>query len=376
VGRRSGGWQRLASACLLALAAALSPQRGEARGTDFRRLAIGESSVAAILRDGSVQLTLDPELQRTAERLLVKSRARAGAVVASDVRTGRILAWASRGDGRDLVAYPSAPSASLFKVITAAALLESDRVSLQTRQCYSGGERTILLEDLRLEPARDTTCTAFGDALGHSVNLVFARLAIEHLTPADIQQRAALLGFSGAVPIDVPVGLSKVVIPEDRLGMARAAAGFWNGRLTPLGALFAMQTIANRGERVRLQVLGGADVERISEGRAMRESTAAALQKMLAVTVRSGTASRLFQHADGTRPLARQRVAGKTGTLVGGRPKRMFSWFAGFAPSSGEPEIAVTVLLRNDVEWWEKAAEVARDFLESYFQRERAVARR
>jgi cell division protein FtsI/penicillin-binding protein 2 len=48
---------------------------------------------------------------------------------------------------------------------------------------------------------------------------------------------------------------------------------------------------------------------------------------------------------------------------------RMFSWFAGFAPAA-KPEIAVSVMLANDLRWREKANEVARDFLAAYFDRE------
>ncbi|MEJ7735519.1 MAG: penicillin-binding transpeptidase domain-containing protein, partial [Polyangiaceae bacterium] len=70
---------------------------------------------------------------------------------------------------------------------------------------------------------------------------------------------------------------------------------------------------------------------------------------------------------DGARLLPGVRVAGKTGTLVGGSPQRMYSWFAGFA-GRGDRRIAVAVLLCNDVAWWAKAGEVAHDFLELYFE--------
>jgi cell division protein FtsI/penicillin-binding protein 2 len=46
----------------------------------------------------------------------------------------------------------------------------------------------------------------------------------------------------------------------------------------------------------------------------------------------------------------------------------MFSWFAGFAPSD-KPEIAVVVLLADDVTWTKKGNEVARDVLKRWFER-------
>lgn len=346
------------------------PLRGaQAASVDLRATRIGESGVWARVRGGTVRLTLDPDLQRGATRALARSRAKRGALVASDPRTGRLLAWVSLGGDRDQVAEPTAPSASLFKVVTAAALLESGRASTTTRRCWHGGERSISLGDLADDRQRDTACATMGEALQGSVNLVFAKLAVAHLQPDDLLGQAALLGFADRVPIDVDVPPSTLRVPADDLGLARAAAGFWNGRLSPLGALFAMQTIANGGERVRMHVLAGdGDDVRTTDGRALRADTALGLRSMLEGVVRRGTAAKYFRGEDGVRLLPGVRVAGKTGTLVGGNPQRMYSWFAGFA-GRGDRRVAVAVLLCNDVAWWEKAGEVARDFLQLYYAR-------
>lgn len=338
------------------------------RRVDLRHVrAAGGGMVAADRETGEpVKLTLDPELQRAAEQLLVKARAHEAAIVLSDVHTGRILVWATRGSGHDLVSTPMAPSASLFKVVTAAALLESGKVSRSTRQCYAGGEKKIEAEDLDDDRSRDDRCTTLGSALGHSVNLVFARLALKHLSPAALRSEAEELGIGSELPIDVAVPASTLTIPEDRLGFARAAAGFWNGKLSPLSALFLMQTIANKGQRVELSVVSD-DTEPKRLGRALRDSTATALTRMLEVTTRSGTSAKVFHREDGTRVFPKMSVAGKTGTLIGGKPSRMYSWFAGFAPSR-KPEVAITVLLANDVKWWKKANEIAREMLEVYVE--------
>jgi len=355
----------------LALSSALglgSTEAGAApRPVDIRQSRVSGSSVFAPIGKGGKQtrLTLDPRLQRAASLLLTQSGAHEGAIVASDVRTGRILVWATRGD-RDYVATPFAPSASLFKVVTAAALLESGRVNTATEECYpGGGEHAISASDLS---GRGSVCVPVSEALGKSVNLVFARLAKKHLAAAELRRMAGELGFAGQVPIDVPVGAGTVEIPEDPLGMARAAAGFWNGHITPLGALSAMQTIANEGERIRFSILDdGAGVQRVSAGRALSSKTAKALEQMLTVTTKRGTCVRAFHHADGSKALPNITVAAKTGTLVGQKPARMYSWFASFAPAK-KPEIAVVVMLGNDIKWRTKANVVGRDRLEAYFE--------
>ena len=336
----------------------------------------GEAATAQVGSGARVKLTLDPAWQREAERLLAQSGAPEAAIVASDVRTGRVLVWASRGE-KDYVTTPLAPSASLFKIVTAAALLESGRASPATRECYAGGEHAISARDLE---GRGAACSTLGEALGKSINLVFARLAKKHLAAEDLTRTAGELGFSGDVPIDVAAGESVVSVPEDPLGLARAAAGFWNGKLTPLGALFAMQTIANDGERVRLSILdrGGAG-GRVSAGRALDPKVARALRQMLEVTTRRGTCARAFRRPDGTRALASVGVAAKTGTLIGGKPSRMFSWFAGFAPAAA-PKVAIVVMLANNITWRTKANVIGREMLEAYFGEQRrgrpATARR
>ena len=84
------------------------------------------------------------------------------------------------------------------------------------------------------------------------------------------------------------------------------------------------------------------------------------------LTTQRGTSMRAFTHADGSRALPGMAIAAKTGTLIGGRPTRMYSWFAAFGPGA-KPEVAVAVMLGNDVQWRTKANIVGREFLEAYF---------
>jgi peptidoglycan glycosyltransferase len=314
----------------------------------------GGAAYARTTKGAEVRLTLDPRLQRAAERLLARAAPPEGAIVASDPRTGRILAWASVG-ARDAVAQPLGPAASVFKLVTAAALLDHG-VTRATQVCVPpGGDHAIAASDLT---ARGTSCMPFGSALGRSVNLVFARLARDKLTSADLRATAAELGFAGTVPIDVAVGASTAVVPTDALGLARASAGFWAGKASPLGVLYATQAIANEGESVRLWLLDG-PLARRSTGakRALSKSTAHELGLMMRETVRAGTCTKAFA---GSRLPA---VAAKTGTLVGSSPARMYSWFTGYAPAD-QPTIVVTVMLANDLSWRMKGNQVGRLMLE------------
>ncbi len=111
-------------------------------GLDLTRIAADAQGLAAPVPGGEARLTLDSDLQTTATSLVASAQAREAAVVLMDVGTGRILVYASHvddGPSRDLCVEASAPSASLFKIVTAAALIEDAHLGPTTRQCYSGG---------------------------------------------------------------------------------------------------------------------------------------------------------------------------------------------------------------------------------------------
>ncbi|HZO16033.1 MAG TPA: penicillin-binding transpeptidase domain-containing protein [Polyangiaceae bacterium] len=328
----------------------LVPAMASAAELDTRNIEIDESGA----HSAGVRLTLVPALQREAQRLLVQARAPAGAIVMADVKDGRLLVWASRGSGVDLVLTPMFPPASLLKVVTAAALLEDGHVFRSTPLCYSGGMRDLEWQDVASLCRPGEARLPFGEALGRSINVVFGRLAVAHLSPHRWIDAAQALGLAATPNIDVSAPPSLVREPQNPLGLARSAAGFVrDARVSPLSVMAMMHTIANGGAQVKLQLRDEGAVERVVVGRPLRSSTARALTHMLEVTTKHGTARHSFKGSGA--------VAGKTGTL--GLGPRTLSWFAGFAPAH-KPEVAIAVMLTNDPRWWRKAHELARELLD------------
>ncbi|MBK6517228.1 MAG: penicillin-binding protein [Polyangiaceae bacterium] len=326
----------------------------------------GAGAKAPRTDDTEIGLTVDPTLQKAVDKLLDASKAPSGAVLVSDVKTGRILAWATRGKEGDMGRKAKYPGASLFKIVTTAALLESEKVHLGDTVCFKGGESKLVASDIKPGCRSDDSRTRFENALGRSLNVVFGRLAVQHLDDKRLAKMATAFGIGEAPPFDLPADKTSIKIPSDELGLARAAAGFGDARMSPLAALDMMTTIANGGERIRLHITGSPDkVPRVSLGQTLKKETARDLLKMLEVTTRSGTSAKAFEPKPDRPHLS---VAGKTGTLMTQSPKRLVSWFAGFAPSR-DPEIVVSVLLANDETWWRKGNEVARDVFDAYFER-------
>lgn len=363
----------------------LLPRGPDLEGLDLLRLTLHADRVESPLRHGATaRLTLDPELQRTASALLARHDVPEAGVVLMNIKNGDVLVYASRVSGPrpfDVNARAEAPAASIFKLITAAALLEKPGISAETEQCYRGGQSRIVADELRDDPARDRWCANLAMAMGRSINVVFARLARRHLTPESLTETAGAFGFGASTPFDVPTEAPTAALPSDPLEFARAAAGFWHTSLSPIAAASIAQTIANSGVTYRPRIvrsvhdgdetLWRAPVEPTPLRRAVPGRVAHELTKMMQQTVASGSAYKTFHLANGSPFLPQIRVAGKTGTLTRHEDDRHYTWFVGFAPAA-KPEVAVAALVVNTPKWHIKGPQLARDVLRAHFARQGA----
>jgi cell division protein FtsI/penicillin-binding protein 2 len=320
-------------------------------------------------------LTLRPALQRSARRTLAASRPEAGALAAIEVKTGRIVAlaeWHARPENEQSLLLRSFPAASLFKLVTSAALLEQAHIAPEQVVCTQGGQHRIEAENLVPPHAGMANCGTFFEALGYSRNAAFAQLAHRYLKPEDLENFADRFGFGSPLPLEARVEFGDFASNDEPLGFAQAASGFVGSSLSPLGAAYLAYVIANQGRAGQLQLLDGPAPSTGAPFAAIQPETAAVLHRMMELTVRRGTSWRAFHDVHGRPYLPGVSIAGKTGTL--GDSEVTLSWFVGFAPSQ-HPEIAVSVLLRNGAVWHRKANEVARDWLRDYFT-QRADVRR
>jgi cell division protein FtsI/penicillin-binding protein 2 len=306
-------------------------------------------------------------------RLLAGAHPGSGAIVAIDPHRGQVLAWAGLRGGTaapSVVTTTLAPAASLFKIVTTTALLEK-HVDPNRTVCIEGGTSGISAEHLRRPKSGHALCGPFREALGRSRNAVFAQLVTRFLAKDDIVRTAERFGFNGDAPLDVPVPVGTLTVPDGELPFARAAAGFVGSRLSPVGAVNLATIVATRGRMLRLHVVKRAEGfelprRRRFARRVMEEDTARELVRMMEVTVHTGTSVGAFTDEDGRNYLGDVRAAGKTGTLQPNDDDPTTSWFIGFAPSR-KPRLVISVLLENGPLWRRKANEVGRDLFRAYF---------
>jgi len=350
---------------------------------DLDRMALhGDHFVAPLANGSEARLTLDPELQQVASKVLESANAVRGGMVVIDARSGRVLVWTERardGHHHQVLSTSRVPAASVFKLVTTAALFETTAITPKDEVCISGGMHGIERRHLDAPHGDATECAPFHYAIGFSKNAVFAQLATHRLLRSGLVDTAAALGFNGLVPFELEVPVGTLEVPYGDLEFARTAAGFQGSTLSPLGGAFLASVIAHGGEATRFHIVEppstDAEVDAPPEhqddkaevvSRVLKPLTAERMRRMMEVTVRSGTCRHAFSDESGHRYLGNIRVAGKTGTLRPEANEGMTSWFIGFAPAD-KPEIIISVMLENGAVWRRKSNELARDFMRSYF---------
>jgi penicillin-binding protein A len=335
----------------------------------------------------NVFLTLRPGAQQLALDLLGKT---CGAVVVLDPRDGRLLVNASSPTyNPTLVEHhfgaisriraecaPPAPllnrgtqglytPGSTFKVVTAAAALDSGKVRPDTvfadpGYCIEYGKRVSNAGN------PDTGPEAFGsisffNGLVHSVNSVFCNTG-KRIGAGLILDYAKKFGFYKDPPLETPAderspsGLYKGARlfdpknPATQVDPGRFAFGQERLLVTPLQMAMVAAAVANKGRLMRPHVVdrivapNGDLVTRTKPkeySTPMKPETAAALTAMMEGVVTSGTGT----HAQ----IPGIPVAGKTGTAETGRPGIYTSWFIAFAPAD-HPRLAVAVVLQNQTQ--------------------------
>ena len=331
----------------------------------LRKAQLSGDGYVAKTADGKLaRLTLEPHLQQQMQLLLRMYKPVGAAVVALDPKTGKVLALAEYGEGTAM--RPLYPAASVFKIITGAALLEKG-VSPESEICYHGGVHRLVGKLLEDKPGLDRRCLSLSMALAKSANVVFAKMAVKHLDADDLRKSAEQFLFNRPI-FDQPVEQSKARIPDNGLDFAKSAAGFGEVKLSPMHAALIAAAVGNGGvamEPSMLDSIDGVSVEPTGSMRLLNQETAGALRDMMKLTVSQGTATSSFRDRQ-RNALGEIQVAGKTGSLSEyGHPFKDYSWFVGFAPAD-DPKIAVAAVVVNGRKWRVHAPYVAREALKAY----------
>lgn len=325
----------------------------------------------------SVELTLDPVAQQAALDALGGQQ---GAVVAIEPSTGKILAMVStpgydpntlsthdtaaantayqdllNADGnplRNKTIQENYPPGSTFKLITAAAALESGEYTpesvLSAPTTYTLPGTSTTLPNFGGSSCGADDQTTLANALRISCNTAFASLGVD-LGDDAIREQAEKFGF-GDDSLTVPMKVSESSYPADpnAAQTALTAIGQESVRSTPLQMAMVAAAIANDGELMTpylIDTVRTADLDVISQtdpsvySQAVSADTAQQLTDMMLGVVQSGSGT--------AAQISGVEVAGKSGTAqTGVEGESPHAWFTAFAPADN-PQVAVAAIVLN-----------------------------
>ncbi|MGE4283022.1 MAG: peptidoglycan D,D-transpeptidase FtsI family protein [Clostridia bacterium] len=341
------------------------------------------------MEDNGVRLTLDYHIQSIIEDV-INPQMDSGAVVVTEIKTGNIMALASRpnymqydieshihSQGDELLnkALSAYDAGSIFKIIVSAAALEEKVVDLNTVFHCTGyidvDERQISCHKIEGHGGQ-----TFIQGFANSCNPVFIDIGLK-LGYKPIINMAKRFGFGTAISLFDDIQQSSGNLPETKYvspgDIANISIGQGEMLVTPLQVADMVTTIANNGVRKKLNIVDsivtdmGNTVKQISheeDVRVIDEDIAKKIQRMMAEVTISGTGKQANLEEYGG-------IAGKTGSAETGWIEegnaKVHAWFIGYFPVEN-PQYAMVVFVEDGRQGGKTAVPIFREAAERILQ--------
>jgi peptidoglycan glycosyltransferase len=332
--------------------------------------------------------TLDPKIQQACYDAMGNYE---GAVIVTEVKTGRILAMVSKPDydpnyieeewekllednesGTLLnrVTQGLYPPGSTFKIVDCIDLLQEDPDAMENYSFNCTGVFEQGGESIHCYEYEVHGRVGLEESFAHSCNASFANIGVNMISSDTMSTTLKSLLFNSKLPYDLPYVRSAVNMPNtlSTEGIMQMAIGQGTTSMTPLHLNMITSAVANGGVLMKphlvdelhdakgrtLKVYGSEQY-----GALMSEDVASKMTQMMRAVVTEGTANSLSGRE--------YEACGKTGSAEFDNNKSSHAWFTGFAPA-GDPEISVTVLIEGKGMGSSYAVPVAGRIFDAYFE--------
>ena len=333
-----------------------------------------------------LDFTIDSSLQKRLEKILKRYPSDYSAVVILDNATGNLLAAAGIDRNTREVNYrlpftSTHPSASLFKIVTTADLLENADVNPADKFSYRGRGTTLYKYQLKNKISRWTRWLTFKKAFAYSNNVVFGKAAINKSNGQSIFKTAFKFGFNKDLMSDFNLGPSRFMMPEDQYQLAEYASGFNKKTvISPIHAATLASVVANNGifrnPKIIKNVRMGEESYEFEkwEEAILSPDTASNLSKMMEYTTQRGTARAITRGRTGRVIDRHFQLGAKTGSITGGIPYGKRDWMALYAKPMSESKyadvghsgISIAIMNVNGKKWYYKSSFIAKQVIQAY----------
>lgn len=336
----------------------------------------------------NVYTTLDVQIQQVANEQLDIYK---GAIVVTEVSTGKILALVSHPDfdpneipeiWEELVESDSSsvlvnratqglyPPGSTFKIITALEYIRENPDSYEDYSFSCNGSYSKDGSKISCYHGANHGTIGFVRSFAKSCNSSFANIGMGLNREAFNQTLEDLL-FNQELPLTLNYAKSSANVSDELSTneMMQTSIGQGKTQITPIHLNMITCAIANGGELMKPYVVDRVENDEgkvvksfkpSSYGRLISQEEASILTELMTSVVEEGTASKL-KGLDYT-------AAGKTGSAEYNNVKGdSHAWFTGFAPAEN-PEVCVTIIVEGAGSGGDYAVPMARRIFDAYFE--------
>jgi len=328
-----------------------------------------------------IDTSLDIKLQEFLIKKLDLDNSRYIGIVCMDPKTGKVLSMVSF-DKTDPSNNPCVdsrfPAASIFKIVTASAVVEKCGFQPGSKLSYNGRKHTLYKSQLKDRRNRYTNRITFRDSFAQSVNPVFGKIGAHYLGKNTLEKYAEAFDFNKNINFEIEIAPSFVDLSDEPYQWAEIACGFNNKtKISPLHGAMMASAIINQGSIMEPTVVDQIIDEKgkiiyrnrlVTINQAITPKASNILNQLMATTIRSGTGKKAFRGYRKDKILSKLNIGGKTGSIDNKSHDARYDWFVGFAEQKDGPrKIAVSVIVAHEKYIGLRAGYYARIAIKKYF---------
>jgi len=333
----------------------------------------------------TIDIYLQEYLLSVLDRLkkLTRGKPQRIAFVVMEADTGKIIAMTGF-DLEDSNANPCIesdyPAASIFKIVTAAAAVETLGYTPQTQLYFNGNKYTLYKRQLRDVKNKYTYKISFSRAFSESVNPVFGKIGKNYLGKEKLERYADAFGFNQVVQSELPFVSGSFETNDKDYHLAELGCGFNNDTMiSPIFGAMLISAVVNSGKVMLPSIVEHVtnfDGEIIYKHQkaiyktAISPQTAATMMQLMERTVSKGTARKSFRGASRDKVLSKLIIGGKTGSLYNKKHTIKYDWFTGFGKEKKtNKKIVLSIVVGHRKYIGTRATAYAKMILKEYFKR-------
>jgi len=329
-----------------------------------------------------VDTSIDIDFQNFLLEKIKRSKSRFIGLVGMDPESGRILSMVGF-DKKDLANNPCVdnrfPAASIFKIITASAVVEKYGFNSGSMLSYNGKKHTLYKSQLQDRTNKYTNRITFQDSFAQSVNPVFGKIGSSYLGKANLEKYALAFGFNREIDFEIHLDPSEIHLSDDPYQWAEIASGFnRETRISPVHGALMASVIVNHGNLVEPTIVEQIVDEKgdiiyrsqpVTINQAITPETSRIVNTLMGRTIKSGTGKKAFRGYKKDQILSKLNIGGKTGSISNSSNDTRYDWFVGFAQEKeGGKKISISVVVAHEKYIGQRASYYARIAMKQYFR--------